>query len=81
MLLGTWTWTNHSMTTVLTVAIFDRTHCLEIILTEQLFPDALPVEQQSKHSALAFATYDEVEKEALQFVLSQKQRYAFWSLC
>jgi len=62
-----------------TVTSCDRTHGLEIILTEQLFPAAIPVEQQAKHWVLAFSTFDENEKKALQFILLQKQRQDFGS--
>lgn len=34
------------------------------------------MEEQSKHWVLAFSTYDENEKKALQFILLQKQRQA-----
>ncbi|XP_024357694.1 sister chromatid cohesion protein PDS5 homolog A isoform X2 [Physcomitrium patens] len=47
---------------------------LETILTEQLFPAAVPVEEQSRHWVLAFSTLDDIEKKALQLILVQKQR-------
>lgn len=57
-----------------------RLHGLEIILTEQLIPAALPLEEQAKHWVLAFSTFDENEKKALQFILLQKQRQDFGSI-
>ncbi|XP_024361717.1 sister chromatid cohesion protein PDS5 homolog A isoform X2 [Physcomitrium patens] len=47
---------------------------LEIVLTDPLFPATLPVDEHAKHWVLAFSTFDESEKKALQFILLQKQR-------
>lgn len=58
----------------LTVACFGRLHGLETILTEQLFPASIPIEEQSRHWVLAFSTFDDIERKALQFILLQKQR-------
>lgn len=58
----------------LTMPCYDRLQGLETILTEQLFPAAVPVEEQSRHWVLAFSTLDDIEKKALQLILVQKQR-------
>ncbi len=62
---------------LMAVSCFGRSHGLEIILTEQLFPGGIPVEEQSRHWVLAFSTFDENEKKALQFILLAKQRQEF----